>query len=52
MVQWLACLTATQEVLGSIPGYTLEIFLEDRFWNGLNPASWEQLGTVVTWYEN
>ena len=28
LVQWLACLTAIQEVPGSIPGYTLEIFLE------------------------
>ena len=27
-VQWLARLTAIQEVPGSIPGYTLEIFLE------------------------
>ena len=26
-VQWLARLTANQEVPGSIPGYTLEIFL-------------------------
>ena len=28
MVYWLARLTANQEVSGSIPGYTLEIFLE------------------------
>ena len=28
LVQWLARLTAIQEVPGSIPGYTLEIFLE------------------------
>ena len=28
LVQWLACLTAIQEVPGSIPGYILEIFLE------------------------
>ena len=28
LVQWLAHLTAIQEVLGSIPGYTLDIFLE------------------------
>ena len=28
LVQWLARLTAIQEDLGSIPGYTLEIFLE------------------------
>ena len=28
LVQWLARLTAIQEVPGSIPGYTLDIFLE------------------------
>ena len=28
LVCWLARLTAIQEVPGSIPGYTLEIFLE------------------------
>ena len=28
LLQWLARLTAVQEVPGSIPGYTLEIFLE------------------------
>ena len=28
LVEWLARLTAIQEVPGSIPGYTLEIFLE------------------------
>ena len=28
LVQWLARLTAIQEVPGSIPGYTLQIFLE------------------------
>ena len=28
LVQWLARLTAIQEVLGSISGYTLYIFLE------------------------
>ena len=28
LVQWLARLTAIQKVPGSIPGYTLEIFLE------------------------
>ena len=28
LVQWLARLTAMQEVPGSIPGYTLQIFLE------------------------
>ena len=28
LVQWLARLTVIQEVPGSIPGYTLEIFLE------------------------
>ena len=28
LVQWLARLTAIQEVPGSIPGYTLEIFVE------------------------
>ena len=27
LVQWLAYLTAIQEIPGSIPGYTLEIFL-------------------------
>ena len=28
LVQWLACLTAIQEVPGSIPGYILETFLK------------------------
>ena len=28
LVYWLARLTAIQELPGSIPGYTLEIFLE------------------------
>ena len=28
LVHWLVCLTAIQEVPGSIPGYNLDIFLE------------------------
>ena len=44
LVYWLARLTAVQEVPGSIPGYTPEIFLEVKGLEGGPPSLVRTIG--------
>ena len=47
LVQWLACLTAIQEVPGSIPGYTLEIFLDIQCLERGPPSLMRTIGQLL-----